>query len=476
MRSIFWKGMIVFLLVILVAVGAMAAMIGSIATTQFKRYSFVYGGLWDAKLGDLAAYYAAHKSWEGLEEGASPLQMEDSVGHGMRRGPGAGRFQYHVVDATGRIVADTAGPSGAMISEKDLESSLPIRVDDDIVGFLIPSPDSVTSLPLNASQEAFLRQIKVSLWVSALAAMAAALILGGLLFRSITAPLLRLTDASQAIAEGNLETRAPVRGRDEVARLGASFNQMAESLGQAESARRNQTADVAHELRTPLTVLQGTLEAMLDGVYAPSHENLQIALAQVRTLSRLVEDLRVLARVDAGELDLHRVPVDVTSFLRQTVETYQIPAHARGISLTLDASGAAPTVQADPDRLSQVLGNLISNALRYTPEGGRVQVAVSMRRPDALVSVADDGAGIAPEDLPHVFDRFWRADSARRRATGGSGLGLTIARSLIEAHGGHIWAESAEGHGSTFTFSLPLGSDSAWKTKIRRIDAADTPW
>ena len=231
---------------------------------------------------------------------------------------------------------------------------------------------------------------------------------------------------------------------------------MADNLAQAEESRRSQTADVAHELRTPLTVLQGSLEAMLDGVYSASRENLQIALAQVHTLSRLVEDLRLLALADAGKLDMHRVTIDTTDFLRRNAEAYRVQAQAQGIDLQIHVPDGLPQLRADPDRLAQVLANLVGNALRYGKNGGHVWVTTEGRGSEVIVSVEDDGPGIALADLDHVFDRFWRADRTRRRVTGGSGLGLAISRSLVEAHGGRIWAESVEGQGSTLRFSLPL--------------------
>ncbi|MBU0702240.1 MAG: HAMP domain-containing protein, partial [Chloroflexi bacterium] len=286
---------------------------------------------------------------------------------------------------------------------------------------------------------------------------------GGLLFRSIIAPLRRLTTASQSIAEGDLEARAPVQGRDEVAQLASAFNQMAESLTRAEKARQNQTADVAHELRTPLTVIQGALEAMLDGVYPTDRENLQAALTQTHTLSRLVEDLRLLALADAGQLRLYTVPLDLRTLLREITDAHQIQSQSQGVALSLEMPPTLPLVQADRDRLVQVLGNLLSNALRYVPRGGEITVRATEQRQEVIVAVADDGPGIPPDDLPHLFERFWRGDRTRRRATGGSGLGLTIARSLVEAHGGRIWVESVEGEGSTFAFALPVPKETMKK-------------
>jgi signal transduction histidine kinase len=338
-----------------------------------------------------------------------------------------------------------------------LTSGIPIKVEEQIVGYLLPASQAVSQTPvaLDSQQAQFLARVRIVLWVAALSATIVALIVGGLLFRSIVAPLRRLTTASQAITAGDLSVRAPVQGQDEVAQLASAFNRMAGSLACAEETRRNQTADIAHELRTPLTVLRGTLEAMLDGVYPTDRDNLLAAQAQVQTLARLVEDLRLLALADAGRLSLHAAPLDLVIFLRETVENHQIQAQEREVRLTLEMPPSLPLVLADRDRLTQVMGNLLSNALRYVPDGGRIGVQVTEQRQEVIVTVVDDGPGIPSEDLPHLFDRFWRGDQARRQATGGSGLGLTIARRLVEAHGGRLWAQSLEGEGSTFAFTLP---------------------
>jgi signal transduction histidine kinase len=283
-----------------------------------------------------------------------------------------------------------------------------------------------------------------------------ALIVGGLLFRSITAPLRELTVASEAIAQGDLSARAEVRGRDEVAQLADSFNEMAESLMQMETARRNETADIAHELRTPLTVLQGTLEAMLDGVYPSDSDNLQAALSQTRTLARLIEDLRVLALADAGKLRLEEQALDLGAFLSEVVEAYQSQAIEQGITLVLEAVPSLPAVAVDRDRLAQVMGNLLSNSLRYLASGGHINVAARGGTTEVVVSVIDDGPGVPSAELDRLFERFWRADPARQRATGGSGLGLSIARHIVEAHGGRIWGEPTPGGGLTVRFSLPV--------------------
>jgi signal transduction histidine kinase len=460
MRSLFWKGMLAFLAVILVAIGTVALLSGWITGIEFRRYAFTHGGAWDRQAAELASFYAGHSSWEGIQGTLRLIQGRGEQGQGRgSRGKGAPWSGFRLADPEGRIVGDTDSPPSGTVPQEELASGVPIEVEGQVVGYLLPAMSSAADLPLDLPQAEFLARVYRALWIAALAALAVALTVGGLLFRSIVAPLRRLTAASQAIADGDLPARAPIRGRDEVAQLADAFNRMAVSLVRAEEARRNQTADVAHELRTPLTVVQGALEAMLDGVYPTDRENLQAALAQVRTLVRLVEDLRLLALADAGQLRLHIAPLDLGTFLREAIEAHRPQAREREVDLALAAPPALPIVLADRDRLAQVVGNLLSNALRYVPAGGHVAVRVTGRGEEVVVAVADDGPGVPAEDLPHLFERFWRGDPARRRATGGSGLGLAIARSLVEAHGGHIWAESVEGQGTTFAFTLPISSE-----------------
>jgi two-component system OmpR family sensor kinase/two-component system sensor histidine kinase BaeS len=453
--------MLAFLAVILVAVGTVALLAGRVTVTEFRRYALTHGGMWNRQVARLATYYVTHGSWEGVQALLSSSAgmmgpMMGSEGRAGQGGMGGQRFDFRLADRQGRIVGDTSGYPRGSVSQAELQNGIAIEVEDRIAGYLLPSIRAPAVLPLDQPQAEFLARVRIALWIGALAALGAALIIGGLLFRSIIAPIHRLTAASQAIAEGDLSARAVVRGEDEVAQLARSFNQMAESLTRAEETRRSQTADIAHELRTPLTVLQGTLEAMLDRVYAVDQEHLQAALAQVRTLARLVEDLRLLALADAGELRLHKVPLDLRGLLREAVEAHRPRAVEHRVALTLEAPRALPLVLGDRDRLAQVVGNLLDNALRYVSEGGeQVVVRVGQQEREVAVSVVDDGPGVPPEDLPRLFERLWRGDVSRTRATGGSGLGLAIARHIVEAHGGRIWAEPTSGGGLTVTFALP---------------------
>lgn len=458
MRSLFGKGMLAFLVVILVAVGTVAILTGRVTETAFRRYTLTRSGMWDGLTGRLEAYYEERGSWEGIQDAVSRLDHLEARMRGREMGPPGGppmMMDFRVLDPQGRVVANTQGLPRGSVSRAELETALPIEVNGDAVGYLLPALRNPHGWPLDAAQVTFLSRVRRTLWVGAAAAMAVALVIGGVLFRSVTAPLRELTAASESIAEGDLTARAEVRGQDEVAQLAASFNEMAESLTRIEDARRSQTADIAHELRTPLTVLQGTLEAMLDGVYASDEENLEAALRQTRTLSRLIEDLRILALADAGKLHLERECLDLRPFLAEVAEAYRPRAEAVGITLTMRDPETGAEVCVDRDRLSQVMGNLLTNALHYVSRGGQVRVETDVGAAQVVVSVIDDGPGVAAEDLPNLFKRFWRADRARRRATGGSGLGLSIASHIVEAHGGRIWAEKTPSGGLTVRFSLP---------------------
>jgi two-component system OmpR family sensor kinase/two-component system sensor histidine kinase BaeS len=235
---------------------------------------------------------------------------------------------------------------------------------------------------------------------------------------------------------------------------------MASSISDADRQRRQMTADVAHELRTPLAIIRGRLEGMQDGIYSATPEQIATLLSETALLERLIEDLRILGLADAGQLPLYKESIAPASLLRNTAHSFAQQAQNQGIELQVVDLHPLPEVEADPQRISQVLSNLVANSLRHTPAGGTVLLNAWPRteggRQMVCVSVADTGSGIAPGELPHIFDRFYRADPARTRAGGGAGLGLAIAKRLIEAHHGSIWAESTPGEGTTIYFSLPL--------------------
>jgi signal transduction histidine kinase len=278
-------------------------------------------------------------------------------------------------------------------------------------------------------------------------------------FRNIAMPLSEVMEAADKVAEGDLTVRISENSsHDQFARLAESFNHMTAELQQADQQRRNLTADVAHELRTPLHIIQGNLEGILDGVYDPDPEHLEATLDETRTLARLVEDLHTLSQAEAGQLPLTIEPVDVTDLLADIQTSFSGQAEVKNISLTVgfDGKPANLTVQGDAGRLDQVISNLVMNAIRYTPEGGEIDLHAARKNGFVCLTVRDTGEGIAPNDLPYIFNRFWRGDKSRTHADGvGGGLGLAIAKQLIEAHHGTIEVASTPGQGTTFTITLP---------------------
>ena len=281
-------------------------------------------------------------------------------------------------------------------------------------------------------------------------------------FRGIATPLADVMAAADAVAEGDLSARVPVprHGDNEFKRLAQSFNRMTEELERADQRRRNLTADVAHELRTPLHIIQGNLEGILDDVYSPSVEHIGATLDETRLLARLVDDLRTLSLAEAGQLPLVWESVDVTDLLADVSTSFSGQAEAAGIALRVETGDGLPAITADVGRLDQVLSNLMANALRHTPSGGTITLQAEPIRDGVRITVRDTGEGIPAEDLPYIFDRFWRGDRSRSRAGGaGSGLGLAIARQLVQIHNGRIGVESEQGQGTTFTIELPAGEE-----------------
>jgi signal transduction histidine kinase len=307
-----------------------------------------------------------------------------------------------------------------------------------------------------AAQAEFLSTVSRSLWIAGLAAVAVAAIAGVLLTRQITRPIRALTAGARQISKGNLDHRVVSSSGDEVGELVQSFNSMAAALEQSEQSRRRMTADIAHELRTPLTIIEGTVDAMLDGVFPCDRERLASVKEQTAMLTRLIGDLRDLSLAESGQLKLELTREDLVDLVRRKIAQFEAAATEHGLELKLDPGGPVPKLEIDRVRMEQVVVNLLANAIRHTPRGGRITVSIVPAEPGgAVISVADTGGGIAPEHLPHIFERFYRVSDSRARSEGGTGLGLAIVKHLVQAHGGRVRAESAPGKGSTFFVQLP---------------------
>jgi Signal transduction histidine kinase len=300
----------------------------------------------------------------------------------------------------------------------------------------------------------FLKGLNEFLLIAAGISLLVCLLLGAFMAKRLTQPIASVIDTAGRIAKGDLGSRITERSTTrEIAELTGSVNSMAQELSDQELLRKRLTADVAHELRTPLATLQSHMEAMIDGVWEPEPKRLVSCHEEILRLSKLVGELQTLSRYDCENLELHKERFEISGLLARILLNFENEFKSRGVALEL--AGGEVWAEADRDKVSQVLVNLISNALKYTPEGGKVRIEAAETPDEATISVSDTGIGIPESDLPYIFERFYRSDKSRSRATGGSGIGLTIARSIIGAHGGEISVDSSPGEGSTFTISLP---------------------
>jgi two-component system OmpR family sensor kinase/two-component system sensor histidine kinase BaeS len=399
---------------------------------------------------DLADYYARTGSWQGVAALLAPPGA-GGRGPGAGRGHQAGRPLLVLTDPAGTVLASSAHepvaspPSGAQ--------TIPINVDGEIVGVLhVASAGQAGAAELAPGMEHMLVAVSSSLWLAGALAAVGGVLLSVLLARRIAVPLNQMAAASRRIAAGDLAQQVEPAGSREVAEVAAAFNQMSASLQQAEQARRNLLADVAHELRTPISVLQGNLRAMLDDVYPLSRAEIATLYDQVLLLNRLVTDVRDLAQAEVGQLPIQRQPTDLAALATRLTMLFAEVGAAQGVQVHVVGPETLPPVEADPERVQQVLANLLTNALRHTPGGGTITVEVATDATSTTIAVRDTGSGIAPDDLPHVFERAWRAHPGN---TQNAGLGLAIARQLVLAQGGRIGVESTPGRGSRFWFTLP---------------------
>ncbi len=311
----------------------------------------------------------------------------------------------------------------------------------------------------------FRNAVNEALGLALAAAFTAAVVVSLIVSRQVVAPIRQMMFASQRIADGHYDERVDVPGDiagdgvDELAQLALSFNQMAAKLETTEDMRRQLIGDVAHELRTPLTTIKGSMEGLMDGVLTADVQTFQQIHRETDRLQRLIDDLQELSRVEAGAYKMNLRSREVQDLVEITKTTLIHQFEEKGVALNIELDPGLPLVYADEDRIGQVLLNLVGNALQYTPAGGVVTIRARQERDEVLISISDTGVGIADEHIDQIFTRFYRVDSSRSRSVGGSGIGLTIAKHLTEAHGGRIWAESpGVDQGSTFTFTLPVAS------------------
>jgi signal transduction histidine kinase len=473
-RSIALRMLLACLAVAAVAIGTVAFAAGQFTSQGFQTYVQAGNTQYAVRVvQSLADYYATNHSWQGVDNLLPALARPFDE-------------RMVVADASGTVVADSAQSGvGQLASQLGLGDSVPVLADGKEVGQLyLPSGSSGrgpgmmggvgrmmqgsarTATPVNGqitpqtAEDLFQGTVTRGIWLGAGAAAILAVVLSLLLTRQIVRPLSALAAGARRLAMGDLSHRVPVSSSAEVGAVATAFNAMAASLEQDETARRSLLADIAHELRTPLTIIEGTADGILDGVLEPTAEQIGIIKEEADLLAKLVADLRDLSLAEAGQLKLERSHQDLGELVGRAVKGFEPAAQQKGIQLTFTTQPGPEKANVDAARLLQTIGNLIGNALRHTPAGGSVSVAVNPAAHTSLhylISVADTGEGIAPDDMPHIFERFYRADKSRSRRSGGTGLGLAIAKQMVEAHGGHIWAESDLGRGSTFYITLPAG-------------------
>nr|PZN31335.1 MAG: two-component sensor histidine kinase [Chloroflexota bacterium] len=320
-----------------------------------------------------------------------------------------------------------------------------------------PEPEVLTGATSDAVQERFETILEQALLVASFGGLGRGGVVRLFLSRAIVEPLQNLPAVGRRLAQGYYRERTQIRSDDELAELSQSINQLAEALDRTEQRRLALIADVAHELRTPLTTIEGYMEGLLDGVVAPDEQTFTLVRHEAARLRRLTEELALLSRAEAGELRNHPRPCSSAALLHELIARFQPQFNACEVDLRLELPPDPPQIYADPDRIAQVIINLLANALRYTPAGGSVTVSLVPYEDYVRLTVRDTGIGIAPEHLPLIFERFYRVDKSRARASGGTGIGLTIARHLVYANGGEIWAESEGlGKGAAFHLTLPI--------------------
>jgi two-component system sensor histidine kinase BaeS len=465
MRSLTVKLTLAFLLIGVIGALLVAVIVGQTTRAEFDRFLSERDQteLTDA-LGD---YYATKGSWDGVAQMLGSTRPLDFYSRSIALVDASGT----VVLGKGRFVAGQTAPASA------LADGTPVDVNGQAVGYVLFVPPSERENGSNGPPPpdvAFVQRVTWAAVLSAGIAALIALVLGVLLARTLTRPVRELTAATTEMAGGKLDQRVVVRSRDEIGELATAFNKMSADLGRASQLRKQMTADLAHDLRTPLSILRGYTEGLQDGRLQGAPRLYTIMHGEVEHLGRLVEDLRVLSLADAGELPLGRRAVDPAALLERTGLAYIVAAENQGVALRVEPSEELPSILVDTDRMTQVLNNLVSNALRYTTRGSITLSARTEERglrtesverkasalspqPSVLITVEDTGSGIPADELPFVFDRFYRGDKARQRTdSSSSGLGLAIAKAIVEAHGGTIAVDSTLGSGTTFMIRLPV--------------------
>ncbi|KPK07957.1 MAG: hypothetical protein AMJ56_12495 [Anaerolineae bacterium SG8_19] len=442
MRSLSLKLALAFIIVAVIGVVLVALFVRQQTQREFDQ--FVLRRYQADLIVDLSTYYQQNGGWQNL----NAITVRGPNRHFGPRGGESFPAPVILTDAQGSVIyGGRHYEPGHQLSPASLQNAVPVEVDGETVGWVqfidLPGQEVVV---LGSPESEFLQSVNRAILFGTLGAVVVALFVGIILARTISRPVREVTEATRIVAEGNLGYQVPVRTKDELGELAASFNQMSDDLAQSNEQRRQMTADIAHDLRTPLSVILGYMESLSTGKLQPSQQTFEIMYAKGRHLQHMIEDLRTLALADAGEL-----------LLEHTALAHMVQAQEQGVTIRVEADPGLPQIEVDPERMGQVFGNLVSNALRYTPEGGEIILTATGDGSSVQLKVKDTGAGIDPADLPHIFSRFYRSDRSRQQ-NGESGLGLAIARSIVEAHGGSLTVASKLGQGTTFTIIIPADS------------------
>jgi len=446
-HSLQFRLLLAFTLVVVVTIGATFFFIFHTTRSEIGQFE---QRAEDMRVGrieaELSRYYYQQGNWEGIQ----PFVEQWGNIHGRR---------IILTDNQGMVIADSQGD----LLGEPYQADAPGRVisflwGGDAIGTLYTSPELSPQAgfpPPPSTPILYLAIGRFFLW-GGLVAVAIAVALTFFLSRRTLAPVKALTVASERLGRGDFSQRVLIKDRGELGELARTFNSMAGDLERADKLRQNMVADVAHELRTPLSNIQGYLEALRDGVIKPDAKAIRSLHEEAQLLSRLVDDLQELSLAESGELKLVRRAEDIGELIRQAVGAVEAQERTKGLSLSVELSEKLPPVNIDSRRIGEVLRNLLENAVAHTGKGDTITVAARQLNNLVEISVIDTGEGISAKELPNIFERFYRVDKSRARATGGSGLGLTIAKRLVEAHGGRIEVQSELGKGSRFAFTVPV--------------------